>query len=81
MVRLIVVFFIFFYSFNTLSEELTSQEKIFFNFIDMNKDNNISLDEMNMLIKLIFQLLDKNQDENISNTEIIELKSIIESLS
>ena len=62
MVRLIVVFFIFFYSFNTLSEELTSQEKIFFNFIDMNKDNNISLDEMNMLIKLIFQLLDKNQD-------------------
>ena len=81
MVRLIIFCFIFFSSFNLLSEELTTQEKVFFSFIDLNKDKNISLQELNLSIKLIFQLIDENQDGNISESEIMELKNIIDSLS
>ena len=81
MVRIIIIFFIFIYSFNSLGEELTAQEKVFFSFVDLNKDNNISLEEFNQTINLIFQLIDENQDGNISELEIIELKNIIESLS
>tara|TARA_B110000263_G_C14966225_1_gene354904 strand:+ start:225 stop:470 length:246 start_codon:yes stop_codon:yes gene_type:complete len=81
MVRIIIIFFIFIYSFNSLGEELSVQEQVFFNFIDLNKDKNISLEEINQSIKLIFQLIDENQDGNISELEIIELKNIIELLS
>ena len=81
MVRLILFFFIFFCSFNIFSAELTNEEKKFFSFIDLNKDKNISLEEINQTIKLIFMLIDENQDGNISDLEIIELKNIIESLS
>ena len=81
MVRLILFCFIFFFSFYLLSEELTTQEKVFFSFIDLNKDKNISLQELNLSIKLIFQLIDENQDGKISESEIIELKNIIDSLS
>ena len=81
MVRIIFIFFIFLFTFNALSETLTGQEKIFFSFIDINKDKNISLDEINQSIKLIFQLIDENQDGKISETEIIELKNIIKLLS
>ena len=81
MVRIIIIFFIFIYSFNSLAEELSVQEQVFFNFIDLNKDKNISLEEINQSIKLIFQLIDENQDGNISELEIIELKNIIELLS
>ena len=81
MVRIIIIFFIFIYSFNSLGEELSVQEIFFFSFIDLNKDKNISLEEINQSIKIIFQLIDKNQDGNISELEIIELKNIIESLS
>ena len=55
--------------------------EVFFSFIDLNKDKNISLEEINQSIKLIFQLIDENQDGNISELEIIELKNIIELLS
>ena len=81
MVRIIVIFFVFIYSFNSLGEELSVQEKVFFSFIDLNKDKNISHEEINQSIKIIFQLIDKNQDGNISELEIIELKNIIELLS
>ena len=81
MVRLILFCFIIFFSFHLLSKELTTQEKVFFSFIDLNKDKNISLEEINQSIKIIFQLIDKNQDGNISELEIIELKNIIELLS
>jgi len=81
MVRIILFFFIFFYSFNIFSEELSNQEKFYFSFVDLNEDKSISLEEMNKLIKLIFQLIDKNQDGNISEIEILELKNIIELLS
>ena len=81
MVRIIFIFFIFIYSFNSLSEELSHQEKFFFSFVDLNNDKSISLEEINQSIKLIFQLIDENQDGNISEQEIIELKNIIDSLS
>ena len=41
--------------------------KIIFNFVDLNKDKNISLDEINKLIKLIFQLIDVDKMEISQN--------------
>ena len=81
MARLITFLFIFFYSFNLLSEELKSDEKMLFNFFDLNNNKVISLDEINKAIKLIFQLTDVNQDGSLSADEIIELKKIIETFS
>ena len=81
MVRIILLIFIFFYSFQLQSEELSTQEIVIFNFIDLNKDKNISNEEANKLIDLLFKLIDKNQDGNISKLEIKELKYIIESLT
>ena len=81
MVRLILFIFIIFFSFHLFSEELTTQEKVFFSFIDLNKDKNLSLEEFNLSIKLIFQLIDENQDGNISELEIMELKNFIDLLS
>ena len=81
MVRIIFFIFFFIYPLNSYSEQLTTQEKIIFSFVDLNKDKSISLEEMNKLIQLISQLIDENQDGNISELEIIELKNIIESLS
>ena len=81
MVRIIIFFFIFIYSFHSLSDELTSKEIFFFNLIDLDKNKNVTKEELNKLIKLIFQLVDKNQDGNISQNEIIDLKDIIRSLS
>jgi Ca2+-binding EF-hand superfamily protein len=81
MVRIIFLFFIFIYSFNSYGNVLSSQEKIIFNFVDLNKDKQISIEETNKLIQLIFQLIDENQDGNISQLEIIELKNLIEFLS
>ena len=81
MIRIFIFISILFYSFQTYSDSLTSQEKIIFSFVDVNKDKNISVEEINKLIQLIFQLVDENKDGNISELEIIELKNIIESLS
>ena len=81
MARIILFFSIFIFSLSVSSEELSNKEKIYFDFIDLNKDRNISMDEMNKLINLIFQLIDKDKDGNISEIEIIDLKNIIESLS
>ena len=67
--------------FITQAAELNKQERIYFNFIDLNNDKFISLDEINQSLQLIFQLIDENLDGKISQEEIIELKSIIESLS
>jgi len=82
MVRLTFFYlFILFFSFKLLSEEMNEHEKIFFNFIDLNNDNNLSLKEINSSIKLLFQIIDENRDGKLSELEIIELKRIIESLS
>jgi hypothetical protein len=82
MVRLVLLFnIILFYSINIQSSELNLQEKIYFNFLDLNNDKKISFDEISKSIELIFQLIDEDQDGNISEEEIIELKNIIKSLS
>ena len=81
MVKIIFFIFVFIYSLNSYSDQLTTQEKIIFSFVDLNKDKSISLEEMNKFIQLIYQLIDENQDGSISELEIIELKNIIESLS
>ena len=59
-----IIFLLFFLSITLIgkSEELNNQEKIFFSFIDLNNDKNISLDEVNQSIRIIFQLIDENRD-------------------
>tara|TARA_B110000444_G_scaffold113469_1_gene107013 strand:+ start:240 stop:485 length:246 start_codon:yes stop_codon:yes gene_type:complete len=81
MVRIIFLFFIIIYSFNSYGDVLSSQEQIIFSFVDLDKDKQLSIEEIDKLIQLIFQLIDENRDGYISQTEIIELKNLIESLS
>ena len=83
MVNLIyLTVFILIYPFLVVqTKELNEQEKVYFNFIDLNNDKFISFDEINQSLQLIFQLVDENLDGKISQEEIIELKNIIESLS
>ena len=81
MVRIIFLLIFLSISLTSKSEELNNQEKQFFNFIDLNNDKNISLDEVNQSIRIIFQLIDENRDGILNEEEIIELKNILESLS
>ena len=81
MVRLIYFILFLFTSFNLLSEELSSQEKLIFSFIDTDNNKSISIDEINKSIMIIFTLIDDNQDGSISDQEIIGLKILIESMS
>ena len=83
MVRLIylVVFILTSSLFIAQAEELNKEEKVYFNFMDLNNDKLLSLDEVSQSLQLIFKLIDENQDGKISKEEIIELKNIIESLS
>ena len=76
-----LVFILLFINFSAFSESLTSEEKIYFNFIDLNDDDKISYEEADQVIKLIFRLLDENKDNLITKDEIIELKNIIEIFS
>ena len=77
-VRLI---FLILFSFNAYSNELTQQELQYFNFLDLNNDQYISIDEINKSIDILFQLIDSNQDNKISHDELKELKRIIELLT
>ena len=54
MVRLVFFIFIFIYPVRSYGEELTTQEKTIFSFIDINKDSSISVEEANKLIKLSY---------------------------
>ena len=76
-----LVFIILLINFSAFSESLTSEEKIYFNFIDLNNDGKISSQEADQVINLIFQLLDENKDNLITKDELIELKNIIEIFS
>jgi len=76
-----IFFFVILFPLEIFSLDLNSQEQQYFNFIDLNNDNEISFDEIIQSLQLVFQLIDKNQDGNISQEEIVELKIIIESLS
>ena len=69
MARVILFFFVIFYSFILKSNELTDQEKIYFNFLDLNNDKVISLEEIDQSFKIIFQLIDLNKDGNLSELD------------
>ena len=69
-----------FFSNSSLSVELNDDERMYFNFIDFNNDNQISISEIEQSIIIIFQIIDINQDGLISKSEISELKNIIDSL-
>tara|TARA_B100000900_G_C20036974_1_gene496366 strand:+ start:290 stop:541 length:252 start_codon:yes stop_codon:yes gene_type:complete len=79
MVRLINILFLvcIFISKISTSNELSKDEEIYFNFLDLNNDNQISQTEINQSINIIFQLVDINQDGLISKFEINELKNIV----
>ena len=64
----------------TNASGLSSEEKMLFNFVDLDNDKRLSSLEIEQSINLIFQLVDINRDGFISKTEIIELKNIINSL-
>ena len=81
MVRIILFILFTFIPLKLLSIELNNQEKIIYNFVDLNNDKKISINEINQSIEIIFQLIDTNKDGNLSEDEIIELKNIIELLS
>ena len=78
--KIIILLFLSFYSANLVPNELNHEELMYFNFIDFNNDNQISLSEIDQSISIIFQIVDINRDGFISKSEISELKSIIESL-
>ena len=78
----IKIFFLFLllHSSTTYSAELNEEEKMYFNFVDLNNDGDISYEEIEKSLNLLFQIIDLNQDNKISQNEINELKGIIESL-
>ena len=78
----IKIFFLFLllHSSNAYSTELNEEELMYFNFIDLNNDGDISYEEIEQSVNLLFQIIDLNQDNKISQNEINELKGIIESL-
>ena len=82
MVWIIKIFFLslLFVSNNIMSNDLNDEEQMYFNFIDFNNDNQISLSEIEQSISIVFQIADLNQDGFISKLEISELKNIINSL-
>ena len=63
-----------------MSNDLNDEEQMYFNFIDFNNDNQISVSEIEQSISIVFQIADLNQDGFISKLEISELKNIIKSL-
>ena len=82
MVRLIsLIFILIATSFFSYAESIDLREEMYFNFLDLNNDNQISFEEINQALKLIFQLIDNNNDNIISKDEVEELKKIVESLS
>ena len=76
---LILIFLLI--NFSIVAKSLTKEESLYFNFIDLNNDENISYQEANQVLKLIFQLLDRDGDNIISKDEILELNNIIEAFS
>jgi len=68
-------------NFSIFAKSLTKEESLYFNFIDLNNDENISYEEANQVLQIIFQLLDNNGDNIISKDEILELNNIIEAFS
>ena len=80
MVQLVFFLLIILSSLSSFSNELTNQELLYFNFLDLNNDQLISFNEISKSTQLIIQLIDENNDNKISKDEIITLKMIIESI-
>ena len=76
---LILIFLLI--NFSIVAKSLTKEESLYFNFIDLNNDEQISYQEANQVLQLIFQLLDNNGDNIITKDEILELNNIIEAFS
>ena len=76
----IIFLFLLLYSSTTYTTELNEQEEMYFNFVDLNNDGDITYEEIEQSLNLLFQIIDLNQDNKISQNEINELKGIIESL-
>ena len=79
-IKKIILILIIFSSINLSANDLKKEEEMYFNFIDFNNDNQLSISEIQQSINIIFQLIDYNQDGFISKYEINELKNIIDSL-
>ena len=79
-IKKIILLNILFISQNLYSNNLNQDEEMFYNFIDFNNDNQISLSEIERSINIVFQLVDLNQDGFISKSEVSELKEIVDSL-
>ena len=79
-ISLLFLLNLLFVSNNLYSKELNEDDKMYFNFIDLDNDNQISLHEIEKSTSIIFQIIDFNQDGFISKSEISELKNIINSL-
>tara|TARA_Y100000768_G_C23539360_1_gene478580 strand:+ start:287 stop:544 length:258 start_codon:yes stop_codon:yes gene_type:complete len=77
---IIILLSLLFFSTKLLSNELNDYEQMYFNYIDLNNDNQISLSEIEQSINIVFQITDYNQDGFLSKSEINELKNIIDSL-
>ena len=76
-----LILILLFINFSIVANSLTKEESLYFNFIDLNNDEQISYKEANQVLQLIFQLLDNNGDNIISKDEILELNNIIEAFS
>ena len=68
-------------NFSIVAKSLTTEESLYFNFIDLNNDEKISYEEANQVLQIIFQLLDNNGDNIITKDEILELNNIIDAFS
>ena len=62
-----------FFSTLTYSNELSEEEEMYFNFVDLNNDGIISYEEIEQSLNIMFQIIDQNQDNNISQNEIYDL--------
>ena len=75
-IKLILIIFPWFCS--VYASELSDDELIYFNSIDINNDGFVSLEEISQSTSIIFQLVDLNNDKKISINELSELKQILE---
>ena len=72
--KITILFYFLFFSPILFSNELNDDQQIYFNFMDLNNDDQISLLEINQSISLLFQIVVINQNSFITKSEISELK-------
>jgi len=75
-IKLILIIFPFFSE--VYASNLSDDELNYFNYIDLNNDGFVSMDEIIESTRIIFQLVDVNNDKKISIFELEELKQTLE---